>query len=441
MTELTRHIYSTVQRWRTGSVAACFSWPSNEVTQVTLAATGIGDIVYAKGTMSNWRYRIARGLNATTLLDAERCSLDYTPGHIYLGKWCGGGVQQWGYYVYDGDLFDGHTSIWTRPPAAPTVMDSKTRDEALARAISDARSKQSHFRGGNFIAELADTIRGLRNPAKGFRGLLDTYHRNARRRVKRAVGRRAPPVTQQDFRRLERDAPDVSRAAQRALSDTWLESNFGWQPLLSDAVDAYKAIRALSARTPLARFFGRSSNDDQPSYTSNTRNLQITPMDFTVRTVLKYDVTFYGAVKVEVDAPPSGQAIEEMGVQAQDFIPAVWEAIPYSFLVDYFSNVGSVIEAVSFPRSDLAWIARTFRNHSIRSSEQVAIRNSSPAFPANNSNFVWEFQPPRVEWTRSYVNRTAYSGSVVPGLRFEIPGSKNWRKWLNIAALARMRTL
>lgn len=440
MSQIPRHIFSTRQRWADGPIS-CFGWPTSlEVTPVVLLTDPVGDTVYTDKKMPNWRYRISRGLNATTDFAAEYCTLEYKPGHVFIGKWCPSS-NRFGWYQYDGDLFQSHTSIWDRPSAPSTVIQAKTRDEALGRAISDARSKQSHFRGGNFVAELADTIRGLRNPAKGFRELLDTYHRNARKRVKRAVGRRSLPRTQADFRRLEKDAPNVGRAAQKALSDTWLEHNFGWAPLLSDAVDAYKAIRALSARTPLARFSGFSSNDDPPTYVHQTRNLEVTPIFFTARTQLKYDVRFYGAVKVECDAPPSAQAVEEMGVQAQDFIPAVWEAIPYSFLVDYFTNVGNIIEAVSFPRSDLAWISQTYRNHSMRSTERVAIGASSTVFPAANSNKTFAFQPPRVEWDRKYVNRSVYSGSLVPRLRFEIPGSKNWRKWLNIAALARMRTL
>lgn len=441
MAQLPKHYYSTRQRWNAGySLASCFSWPQNEVTRFVVTAGGVGDIVYTSGKLPGWRYRIAHGLNATTLFQAEYCSVEHTPGSVYLGKWCPG-IGRFGHYQFDGDLFQGDSKVWDRPPAASTVIDPKIRDEALQRAIRDARGKQSHFRGGNFLAEIADTLRGFRNPAKGFRDLLGVYHRNARKRVKRAVGRRAIPVSQQDFRRLERDAPDVSRAAQRALSDTWLEHNFGWAPLLSDAASAYQALRRLSAKVPLERFFGRSSGDGTPTYVTGSRNLEITPMDFTVRTVTRSDVTYYGAVKVEVDSP-TGSAIEEMGVRARDFLPAVWEAIPYSFLIDYFSNVGDVIEAVSFPRSDLAWVSQTYRNHSIRSTEQVAVRYyESPGYPSANSNKVWYFKPPRVEWDRKYVSRSVYTGSLVPSLRLEIPGPKNWKKWLNIAALARMRTL
>jgi hypothetical protein len=225
------------------------------------------------------------------------------------------------------------------------------------------------------------------------------------------------------------------------LSDSWLEANFGWSPLLSDAVDAYHGLRRLAARTPLARFYGTSDNDDPPTFTSASRNHSGPTITWVTKTQLKYDVTFYGAVKVEVNSP-TGAAVEEMGVRARDFLPAVWEAIPYSFLVDYFSNVGDIIEAVSFPRSDLAWVARTFRNHSTRSTEQAVIEEiSSPPYPASLSWKVFDYTPSRVEWDRKYINRTPYSDSLVPSLRFEIPGSKNWRKWCNVAALARLRTL
>jgi hypothetical protein len=434
-----RIVYSVQQRWREGSIS-CFTWPTDDVVHIN----NFPDITKSEVTQSsknpNWRYQVAHGQNATTLFSATRTGLEYRPGSIFLGKWCPSS-NRFGYYQYDGDLFVDHSAIWQEPPAASVNIDSKTQDEALVRAIGNARQKQNHFRGGNFLAELKDTIRGLRNPVKGFRDLLDTYHRNARRRVKRALGRRSMPTTRQQFRDLSRGNPDVSRAAQKALSDSWLEANFGWAPLLSDAVDAYHALRRLAARTPLERFFGQSSNFKAPTFVNQTRLHDITNVRFSVRTEEYYEVAFYGAVKLEVDSP-TGSALEEMGVRARDFLPAVWEAIPYSFLVDYFSNVGDVIEAVSFPRSDLAWISRTFRNHSMRSTERVAVEEpSSPAYPAANSNKVFSFRPTYVKWDRTYVFRDRYTGSIVPSLRFEIPGSKNWRKWCNIAALARMRTL
>jgi hypothetical protein len=434
-----RHIVSHLQRWRTGSVAACFSWPSLQTDTFLNTVANVGETVWLSEKVPNWRYRIAHGINATGNWDAERRNFTYTPGSVFLGKWCNS-TQRFGYYQYDGDLFQGSSTTWTSPSSPPTVIDPQVRDEALGRAIQDARSKQSHFRGGNFLAELNDTIRGFRNPAKGFRDLLDVYHRNARKRVKRAIGRRSIPVTQQDFRRLERDAPDVGRAATRALSDSWLEHNYGWAPLLSDAVSAYQALRRLSAKTGLARFYGTSSRDGPPTYVSDSRNLEACTIDWQVKTFLRYDVTFYGAVKVEVSSPVSSR-LEEFGVTASNFLPAVWEAIPYSFIVDYFTNVGEIIESVSFPRSDLSWITRTYRNHSIRSTDRVAITGSSLSYPTSNSDVVWQFTAPRVEWDLTRVFRSNYVGFAVPGLRFEIPGAKNWRKWLNMAALAHLRTL
>ena len=434
-------LWSWKQRWRDGPVS-CFTWPSFEATQVLLTTDTVGEDVAEEHKNPRWRDMIRKAQNATTAFKASEDSVSFTPGFLLLGKWCPAS-QRFGWYQYDGDLAIGHSTVWDKPTSPTTSLHAKTRDEALVRAVSDARSKQTHFRGGNFLAELADAYRGLRNPAKGFRDLLDTYSRNARKRVKRACGRRAIPVSQNDFRRLERDKPDVARAAQRALSDTWLEHNFGWQPLLSDATDAYLAIRRLAARVPTSAFHGFSENMDAPTYISNYRLHDVTQVKWTARTQFAYDCRVYGAVKIEVDEPPWRQGVEEMGVRARDFIPAVWEAIPYSWLVDYFTDIGDILEAVTFPRSDLAWVSMTYRNHSIRSTEQCVVNPdfiTSP-FPADGSNKVFGFRPFRVEWRRKYVSRSVYGGSLCPTFRFEIPGRKNWRKWLNIAALARLRSL
>lgn len=442
MAAYTGYYYSRRYRWREDPSITCFFWPSSETTSFTEVVPGLGDTILHEEELPSWRNRVARGLNATTNYVASETTLEYSPGLIELDKYCPTVPPRWGHYRYEGDLFLGHTNVWVRPNAPVTTMDEKTRGEALIRALSDARSKQNHFRGGNFLAELTDTIRGLRNPAKGFRDLLDTYHRNARKRVRRACGRRPMPTTQHGFRELERASPDVARAAQRALSDSWLEASFGWTPLISDSVDAYHALRRLALRVPLVRFYGKSSNDGPSSFTSSTRNHDTTRLDFTVQTYTKFEVKYYGAVKVQTTTPPSAQAVEEFGLRTRDFLPAVWEAVPFSFLVDYFTNIGNIIEAVSFPTSDLAWVSRTYLNHSIRSTERVAVKvPSTPAFPATNSTVVKVFQPTRVKWSRKYVDRATFADLSVPGIRFEIPGAKNWKKWANIAALARLRSL
>lgn len=433
-----KRVYHTMTRGRDYPPSGCFTWPAYE--QVTVERMEVvGDDIEIENKLPGWRQRVAKGLQATTAYTGWTRELTYVPGWIDLDRWCPS-AGKWAFWQMEGDLFQAHTIVWNEPSLPSTLMDPLTSDVALSRAVADARSKQNHFRGGNFLAELRDTIRGLRNPVKGFRGLLDTYHRNAKRRVKQAVGKRPIPVSQSDFRRLERDKPDVARAAQRALSDSWLEANFGWAPLLSDAVDAYHALRRLSARTPLSRFYGAHSVMSAPSYASNTRALDGYTLRFTVRTYTESFVKYYGAVKLRVDEPV-GTAMEEFGVRARDFLPAVWEAIPYSFLIDYFSNIGEIIEAVSFPKSDLAWMARTYRNHSTRSTERVAITDDSPALPFARHNELKDWKPPRVKWDLTYHNRNGYTGSLVPGIRFEIPGSKNWKKWCNIAALARLRTL
>jgi hypothetical protein len=131
---------------------------------------------------------------------------------------------------------------------------------------------------------------------------------------------------------------------------------------------------------------------------------------------------------------------EEAGLRFRDFVPALWEWIPYSFLVDYFTNIGDIIEAASFPKSDLAWCARTYRNTAVRDGSRMTCRvTSSNAYPLTGYTRLDAFYPSSIIIRRKYVSRAAFVGSFVPSFQIEIPGSRGFKKYLNIGALALSR--
>lgn len=48
-----------------------------------------------------------------------------------------------------------------------------------------------------------------------------------------------------------------------------------------------------------------------------------------------------------------------LGLNLQDVAPALWEITSFSWLVDYFSNIGEIIEAGTTDTRTVKWIVRT----------------------------------------------------------------------------------
>jgi hypothetical protein len=209
--------------------------------------------------------------------------------------------------------------------------------------------------------------------------------------------------------------------------------------LISDIEDGVKAYDKLSGRDERAGVSSRASSKSAPTISFPAASLKNLNVRTEVHTYVVHEVQYYGAVKVTMSSF-SGRVSEEAGLRVRDFAPALWEWIPYSFLVDYFTNIGDIVEAASFPRSDVAWCARTIRNTSTRDGSRMTIvKNSSTAYPLTNHVEVLAAYPSTLIIERKYVERDKYLGSFVPSFQWEIPGSKNFKKYLNIAALASLR--
>lgn len=430
----------TITRKRTrtahgGSVSSCYSFPLGTEWFTSTVDEGREVILSVKNP--NWRDDIRRGKSATTPFIGTEIEIDFTPGFTELERLCrvfgpSGPEDHWARESNNGYVNDGFSD--TAVPSAPTTsLPAVTDAQARLKFIKRARDEQGAFRGSNFVAELAATLRGLRNPAQALRSGLDQYSAAARARVRKAIGRDPRGVRVRDLTDRQ------NRAASRAVAGSWLEHQFGWQPLISDIKDAAKALERMPFRSPLKHIYASQENRTVPSIThafAQTFGLSVVTENHTFTT---FRVQYYGAVKLQVSSPSASWS-EEAGTRFRDFAPALWEWIPYSFLVDYFTNIGDMIEAASFPRSDLAWSSRSYVNTSHRDGSRLTfdVLDQDP-YPLPGHTRVLALFPSAIVIRRKYVSRAEYTGSFVPSFQIEIPGMRNFKKYLNIGALLSLR--
>jgi hypothetical protein len=325
-----------------------------------------------------------------------------------------------------GDIFNA-TDFAVLNEYSNIPMMQRVSNGALSGFYGKAWGAIRQFQGGVFLGEIRETLNMIRRPAQGIRRLMDTYSVDVRRRIKRV--QRGRPVDNRVF---------VSDA-HKVASDTWLQYALGMRPLMSDARSGAEALARLALQPHEYIKVQFTTEEEAPSpdgFPSFIREISpIIYYRFNRRTKVGYTCRIIGEVKCEVLSPLKMSA-EVLGFQPSDFVPTLYELIPYSFLVDYFSNVGQVISAWSFPLGNLAWhnrVIRSFTEREIDASLQAGYFNPNPSHydldDESGSNL-------RLKLERTTVNRD--QGPLgFPSVAFEVPGSS--LKWLNIGALAHMR--
>lgn len=349
---------------------------------------------------SAWRRAIKKGISATSDLVGTQYMLQggegyYTiegtnPGGPYSTCWLDSGSGQI-LKVYRGG---------TTPPLMTTVntlADAYAREALLGKYLK-VRKK---FRGGSFLAEFRDTVHMMKHPADSL------YH--GLQNFARGVGK---------LKRLKN-----SRDYAKALGDLYLSWSFGWKPLFNDVHDAAEALAnlATSGRFDGKVIKGQGAFEDSFEYSPGNLNAFISMF----RTDVRESIVAYTAL---IKSRPDSFATfaDNFGVSAGDIIPAVWEAVPWSFFVDYFVNCNEVLDSLQWCEGDVGWVRRRVLNrNSIRYSVNA---NAVSALPAG-LRVVCAISP-MVHRVNHKVRSP--SGIPYPSFRFRTP---NMPQGFNIAAL------
>lgn len=295
--------------------------------------------------------------------------------------------------------------IWVLPPIQRKLIDDNVSSKALNDAASSFNDSTYNalvsFESGSFLGELAETVDLLRRPAKGLFRALGDYLGEAKKLAR--VSKR---------RRLKHAA------------DLWLEHAYGWVPLIHDLDGIAKTINKDNTGLRVIPVGGRGRAENRSTYTTSW-GAGLTYLTIPVTEHHIASVRYVGAVK-STYVTPVGRVMEAWGLTPEAFTPTAWNLIPYSFVVDYFTNVDEIIKGISLRNLKFAWASCTSRCE-VRQTMGKPI--PTPVYESKDRTVTGS----DAQIVSKYVNRFKVPSPPVPDITFSVPGAK---QIANLAALA-----
>lgn len=359
----------------------------------------------------DWRLRIAEGRDATTFLDGTTHRIERSLGHFAVDAGPNLPAYRQAYARYQ-------TGV-VRPAVNPSSDNvssdilQKANNLALQRFLRKLMNEERQFQSGIFLGELRETLRMIKTPVGSLRRGLSDYYRYVKKHT-----RRAPRQTWDEI-----------------LGNTWLEYSFGWRPFIQDIDEGAAALADIQHR----RFARTLKSAGDFAETLETGLLQQTSWELvSIQYRFQRDHTAKVIYRGQIAAEPFARRTigQRLGFTLEEFVPTVWELMPWSFLIDYFTNVGDVLAGWSYGTGQLGWANKT----QIVSEEYVlthALPNAS--FYSSYNAFGWTANPrfivaPKYKEVSRQVIRDKYVDGFRPDFQWEFPELLS-KKWLNIAAL------
>lgn len=372
----------------------------------------------------HWRSQVKEFQDASTPYTALIKKVKAVPGDAWSSQKLSLTGQPVQFYTRRGV---GHFLDSVAFPNPASTLDSRVTNAARARANQKISEFVRPFQGGVFLGELRETLHMLRNPLLSLRKGLGTL---LEMQVSRAKGVRIPNATKR------------RRAREKILSDTWLEWVFGIRPLLSDIESLCNALAqnnyyaanrcVVRASSPVLRMqddAGLGLNDVTEVQLDGAGVFSVTRTSFTEASC---------RIVVGIEVVRNSNAVFDPTLFGfgtwREFVPTVWELIPYSFLVDYFTNIGDVAASFAVMPSSIRWSSQTVKR------KNTYLQAGGPPIPArcianvgaSNWGGAGGFVGALTCETTSFARTNPGSSlTVTPEVRFNL----SWLRSLNILAL------
>lgn len=228
----------------------------------------------------------------------------------------------WSLATWRGSLATFVPPIAGSDPAWLTNDLATYKQQLLVEVIAKAHSPD--FNGSLFAAEAIKTMGLFTNPVKGIGKLLA-----------KMIKRRTAFI-------------DKGLTLTAASSKAWLQYRYGWKPLMYDVRDLSVAllkserVPGLVLRARVKRDLVYRNTSAQSLLWGNTswRVYGTTKRDhhITVRSGVRYRIT---------DSSVNQFRSSSLGLSLDNVVSTAWEIVPFSFVLDWFYNVGDWLRAIT----------------------------------------------------------------------------------------------
>jgi len=364
-----------------------------------------------------WRSIIKNGASATTVLTGtrvRRLSLVPFSGTVGFNPITGDPK------AYVETITGSSSSANAQPGHLGSASLSKAENRALISALRRVREQRTQVQGMTFLGELKETIQMLKRPFAGARKYIDRYFSDLSKMRKGRNG--------QWKGRAARTEGFLSEAGS-----AWLEVSFGIQPLLSDVKGIAEALARsqIDSRRTVISGTGTDIAVADSTSTENYGNYSTLSLRKRITTTYMVRYKVYLDYSRSSDIGSSGRLMDLAGFRLDQFVPTVWELVPWSFLVDYFTNIGDVLEAGCTSQNEIKFVVRTQRL------ETVDVTSYTPGLsnPAHLARF-WQQPSPTVGESiisRATISRSPSGYLDTPTFELSLPGT--FQKVGNMLAL------
>ena len=243
--------------------------------------------------------------------------------------------------VGNGDGFSMSSDTPTTPPNFSGAGYTSAYNLAVQRLYDFIRELESSTPVGEDVGEYHQTLNLFKRGLGGIRDLIDYISVNHSRILRKE------------------SSWNNAKRISKSFADLTLEYRFGIEPLAKNLGQGVAALMADKYSDSIIPFSvkGKASSrvQDYDESWSSFPALHLktyTETDFVVR--------FKGEYKMGL--PKEGYRWNHiLGLTWRESLPTLYNLFPYSFLMDYVSNLHTFIEAMAVPFTQVAWCVKTER--------------------------------------------------------------------------------